>query len=73
MTEALGCPMPNLIAGHLCAYCLLWFCWATGAPIIAEAYRVKPVAQHICPYPVMRHGVGSDLRTFTKVRDLCQS
>lgn len=61
----------GLIAGHLLAYCLIWLCWAVGAPIVAEVTRVKPVAQHLCPYPLIRHGVGSDLRTTIKVRDLC--
>ena len=63
--------MPNLISGWCMAYCLLWLCWATGAPIVAEAYRKPPTLQHICPMLQIKHGVGSDLRTVTKVRDLC--
>ena len=63
--------MPNLIAGWLMFYVLIWSCWAVGAPIVAEAYREPVDYQHICPMIQIRHGVGSDLRTFTKARDLC--
>lgn len=73
MTPATENQMPNLIAGHLCAYCLLWLCWATMAPVVAEAARVEPVRQHVCPYIQISHGVGSDLKTFTKAKDLCAS
>lgn len=63
--------MPNLIAGWAMAYCLIWLCWATGAPIVAEAYGKPATLQHICPMLQIKHGVGPDLRTTTKVRDLC--
>lgn len=61
----------NLIAGWLLFWCLLWLCWATGAPVVAEAYKQPAQAQHVCPMPIVKHGVGSDLRTFRRVRDLC--
>lgn len=51
---------------------LLWLCWTLGAPVIAEAVRQPVPVQHICPYLQISHGVGSDLRTTTKVRDLCE-
>lgn len=65
--------MPSLIAGHLAAYCLVWLCWAVGAPIVAEAARIEPPRHHICPLLQIRHGVGGNLKTYTRVRDLCQS
>ena len=63
--------MANLISGWLTFYCLIWLCWATGAPVVAEAYRQPATLQHICPMLQIKYGVGSDLRTFIKVRDLC--
>jgi len=63
--------MLNWILGWVTAQCLIWLCWALGAPIVAEAART-PIPRHdICPYLIIKHGVGSDLRTFTEVRDLC--
>ena len=63
--------MANQIAGWFTFYCLLWLCWALGAPVVAEAGRTPIPMHHVCPYLVFKHGVGSDLRTFTEVRDLC--
>lgn len=63
--------MANLTAGWLMFWCGLWLCWATCAPVVAEAYRKPAPLQHICPMLQIRHGVGSDLRTFTRVKDLC--
>lgn len=63
--------MANLIAGWMMFYFFAWLCWAVGAPIVAEAAREPVVYQHICPMLEIRHGVGSDLRTTTMVRDLC--
>lgn len=73
MTAAIGCPVSRLIAGHCLAYCLIWLCWALAAPIVAEAARVEPKPDAICPWLQIRHGVGSDLKTYIRVRDLCQS
>ena len=65
--------MAKDIAGWLTFCFLLWFCWAVGAPIVADAGR-QPIPMHsICPYAVIKHGIGADLRTFTEVRDLCAS
>lgn len=63
--------MPSLIAGWLLFYCLAWLCWAVGGPIVAEAYKQPAKAQHVCPMPIVKRGVGSDLRTFRRVMDLC--
>lgn len=65
--------MANLTAGWLMFWCLLWLCWATCAPVVADAYRerYKQPAQHLCPMLQMRHGIGGDLRTYTRVKDLC--
>ena len=63
--------MPNLISGWVMTYCLIWLCWSTGAPIVAEAYRKPATLQHICPMLQIRHGAGSDLWAVTKARDLC--
>lgn len=63
--------MPSLVAGWLMFWCLLWLCWATGAPVVAEAAREPVRADAVCPYLVITHGIGSDLRTYAKVRDLC--
>lgn len=69
--------MPNLVAGWLNFWCLLWLCWAVMAPIVADkAHELKSASapqQHICPLLDISHGVGSDLKTFVKVQDLCQS
>jgi hypothetical protein len=59
------------IAGDVMAICTAWLCWAVLAPIVADKARVDPPRQHICPMLVITHGVGSDLRTYTDVRDLC--
>jgi hypothetical protein len=40
-------------------------------PVVADAARQPTVYHHICPMLQIKHGVGSDLRTTTKVRDLC--
>jgi hypothetical protein len=64
--------MPNLIAVWLLFYCLAWLCWALAAPIIADAAKVPAREQHICPMLVISHGIGADLKTFTRVRDICQ-
>lgn len=39
-------------------------------PVLAGPVRaeVQPLR---CPKLAIRHGVGADLRTFTRVRDLC--
>lgn len=63
--------MANLTAGWLMFWCVLWLCWAACAPVVAEAYRQPIDYQHICPMLQIRHGVGSDLRTFMRVKDLC--
>lgn len=63
--------MPKLIAGWLLFYCLAWLCFALAAPVIAEAKRKPSDNQHICPYLIISHGIGSDLKTFVRARDLC--
>lgn len=65
--------MPKLIAGWMMAFNLLWMCWALGAPVVADAARQPARYEAICPYIVVTHGVGSDLRTWVKERDLCAS
>lgn len=66
--------MPNLIAGWLTFWLLVWHILMIAAPIVADAYPGEPVRyQHICPYPHIKHGIGSDLRTYTLVRDVCGS
>ena len=49
---------------------LLALAWMLGAPVAAGpvGVDVQPIS---CPKLVMRHGIGPDLRTFTRVRDLC--
>jgi hypothetical protein len=62
----------RMIAGNVVAICTVWLWWASLAPVIAGGF--KPAAQvhmHICPYISVMHGVGSDLKTWAKERDLC--
>lgn len=47
-----------------------WLVWALVAPIVATAGRHEQ-ARHDCPHILVTHGVGSDLRTYSKPRDLC--
>lgn len=54
------------------AICTVWLCWAVLAPIVAERAWIEQPRQHVCPLLVIKHGVGSDLKTYTKVRDLCR-
>jgi hypothetical protein len=64
----------NLIAGWCVFWLLLSHVLMLAAPVVADAYRDKqpqPRLQHICPKLQVSHGVGSDLRTWTKARDLC--
>ncbi|MBB3017627.1 hypothetical protein FHR70_000667 [Microvirga lupini] len=62
--------MPKLIAGHVMAICTTWLTWALLAPIIAGPV---PMAEppHNCPAPYTQHGVGKDLKTFTRTVDRC--
>jgi hypothetical protein len=53
------------------AICTAWLCWAVLAPIVADKARAEPTQQNICPMPAIKHGIGPDLRTWTKSRDLC--
>lgn len=59
------------IAGDLIAICTVWLVWAVLSPIIAERARIDPPLQHICPMLSIKHGVGSDLKTWTKAKDVC--
>lgn len=59
------------IAGWLLFWCLLWLCFALAAPVIAEAKREPVVFEHICPMIQLSHGIGGDLKTFVRARDLC--
>lgn len=61
----------RLAAGHTVAIMTLWLCWALMAPIVAEKARAAPQEQTVCPWLILRHGVGGDLKTFTRVRDAC--
>lgn len=66
--------MPALVrflGGWVVASCLLLATWGITAPVVADKVRVAPEPQLICPLLIIRHGVGSDLKTFTKVRDVC--
>ena len=63
--------MANLTAGWLMFWILLVHTAMITVPVVAEAYRQPIDYQHICPMLQIRHGVGSDLRTFTRVKDLC--
>jgi len=48
-----------------------WLVWALVAPITFEARKVIQPIDYNCPSPAITHGVGSDLRTYSKPRDLC--
>lgn len=63
--------LSRIMTGWFVFWSLLWLCWALGAPVVADAARQPTVYHHICPMLQIKHGVGSDLRTTTKVRDLC--
>jgi len=58
------------IAGDCMAICAVWLCWATLAPIVAGPIK-GPSVLHECPAPRVVHYVGSDLRTGSRVIDLC--
>lgn len=62
--------MPKLIAQWWIAMLTTWLVWALVAPIVASAGRYEQ-AHHDCPHIRVTHGVGSDLRTYSKPRDLC--
>ena len=67
------CAVANLIAG----WCVFWLTMAhvlmLTAPVVADAYRARYAEPlpHICPMLQISHGVGSDLRTITRAKDLC--
>lgn len=62
--------MSRQLAGWF-VFCLLCaLTWAVAAPIVA-GYQTAAVAPMRCPRIALRHGVGSDLRTFTVARDNC--
>lgn len=48
-----------------------WIVWALVAPITFEARKVIQPIDYNCPSIRVTHGVGSDLRTYSKPRDLC--
>lgn len=62
--------MPKLIAQWWIAMLTTWLVWALVAPIVATAGRYEQ-ARHDCPHILVTHGVGSDLRTYSKPMDLC--
>ena len=62
--------MTKLIAQWWIAMLTPWLVWALVAPIVASAGRYEQ-ARHECPHIRVTHGVGSDLRTYRKPRDLC--
>lgn len=63
--------MPKLIAQWWIAMLTTWLVWAMVAPITFEARKVIQPIDYNCPSPAITHGVGSDLRTYSKARDLC--
>lgn len=63
--------MANLIAGWVMFFNLIWLCWALAAPVVADAAREPVRYDAMCPHIEVTHGVGSDLRTWVKARDLC--
>ena len=65
--------MANLIAGWFVFWLIVAHTLMLTAPVVADAYRVTPPRQHVCPMLHIKHGVGSDLRTFTMLRDVCGS
>lgn len=57
-------------AGDTAAFCTLFLTWALLAPVVAGP--IQPAAvPHNCPSPQVRHGVGSDLRSYQRTVDLC--
>ena len=64
-------PFVNLACGWYVAYILTVTTWGLLAPVVAEKVRVRPVPQVVCPMLDIRHGIGSDLKTYTIARDVC--
>jgi len=57
-------------AGDTAAFCTLFLTWALLAPVVAGP--IQPAAvPHNCPSPQVRHGVGSDLRSYQRTFDRC--
>ena len=63
--------MPKLIAGWWIAMLTTWLVWALVAPVTFEARKVIQPIDYNCPSIRVTHGVGSDLRTYSKASDLC--
>ena len=57
------------MAGWTVAVILLWLCWSVAAPLVA---RPSTITYHqICPMIQVKHGIGSDLKTFRRESDFC--
>lgn len=61
----------RLLAGWSFALGLIWLCWVLMAPIVAEHNYRPPVSQHLCPMIKVTHGIGPDLKTYTRAVDRC--
>jgi hypothetical protein len=63
-----------MTARPLAAWLIFWTIWfhalAIGAAITI-GHRPAAVGPMNCPAIVVTHGVGSDLKTWAKARDLC--
>ena len=63
--------MANLFAGWCVFFLVVTHFLMLTAPVVADAYRKPAPLQHVCPMLQINHGVGSDLRTYTRAKDLC--
>ena len=62
--------MARFLAGWAFAAVLVGNLWMLLAPIVARP--LQPVTDKgLCPLIVVKHGVGRDLRTYTKAFDAC--
>ena len=63
--------MLKLMAQWLIVAMSFFLIWLLVAPITFEARKVIQPIDYNCPSILVTHGVGSDLRTYSKPRDLC--
>lgn len=58
------------LPGWLAFWLLWWHAIAVAVPVVAGP--IKPAVQPMsCPSIVVTHGIGRDLKTWAKARDLC--
>lgn len=50
---------------------LLGYLWMVCAPVVAGPVQAAQVVPLSCPSLILRHAVGSDLRTAVRAADLC--